>query len=228
MKTSRRLFISGAAAASLPVSASKARSSSRLAELIAAHAAAIEEDGKAWALVGDLADSPSNAYDLPAVQIGKLLTGWNSDGEKTFKPIYAYRVEDIEKDAESRRPNNWARPGEPESPQYQAQLRSWQKAKEAKIAELRAQQEEVKRIEDASGYTQACETGERTKNAVIALEAQIITYVPASLEEVRQKARWCVAAWKNDRAYLWEKSTDEDLLLKAFETIAQAAVNLDA
>ena len=229
MRTTRRTFIGGVAAASIPVAGAckvitpAQIEDSALSLLITKHKDAIDLDKAAWEGVSDLDDiMPERPTAM--VQTARTYQGRDNNGREVFSPSFSWSEEDIRRVYD--RHDNWA-PGRmfhgPQSWVAEKRTQHYQQMEE-KIREFRAIKAERKRIEDECGYTAALTEARRLSDIVKGIEAEIIAYVPTTFQEAIDKANWCVWAAEDDYCYLYDTDNLSGVLADALAAIGRAKV----
>ena len=212
----RRTFIKGAfVAAATPgvVSSADSVEHSTLLALIAKHENLYTADDKAWGLAYDLDDSAMRSAPRTAVEVGRIMMGRDLDGEQIFQPIIAHSESEITAYFDDHLQHIDMMTGSSIPAWKEARLKAHNDRRQAKLDEFRACREARKRHEDQCGYTAAMEAAQATMREVKSVEALIIKYIPATLEEAAIKARWLVKKMNDDRSYLndYEAALEEAL-----------------
>lgn len=197
-----------------------AKSSPGLRELFERHEEAYRIDDRAWNAVGDADESPIMlARPAARVEVGRLIVGRDSNGDKVTEPIYAGSEGEIREYFErhmtpllSGSPK-WASADERIRHSYQVRL-------QAKLEEFHSVIEERQAAEAACGYTDALDAARGTSQAVRHIEEAILGFVPQTLSDAAHKARWIVNAYNGGRSYLGD---DDRSLERALDSIGAAA-----
>ena len=221
-RRSALLAISGAAL--IPLSpASAVVGSPRLNLLFEAHKYAKAKDGETWSHVVEMESLIFGKLPNCRVQVGRILRGRDDDGNETWTPIYSYSTEDIDSRAESNA-ETYVRLNArgPNAADIEKAIRKAQAEWAGrKKGELTALQAESKRIEDESGYTAALEDAVAISEYVKNIEAEIVAFVPDTLQMAAEKAAWVIEAFSEENgAYLSDRG--EDGLIDALKAIARA------
>ena len=213
----RRTFIKGAVvAAATPgvVSSADSVEHSTLLALIAKHGNLYTADDQAWGRVFNLDDSEAmRSAPRTSVQVSRLLVGRTVEGENIFQPIIAHSESEITAYFDDHLQHIDMMTGSSIPAWREARLKAHNDRRQAKLDEFRACREARKRHEDQCGYTAAMEAAQATMREVKSVEALIIKYIPATLEEAAIKARWLVKKMNDDRSYLndYEAALEEAL-----------------
>lgn len=226
-KTTRRAFLAGIAVAAIPASVAVTATqtqSSGLTALVEKHKEALAADKVAWGAMSDFDDMPELlARPTLRVQVGRTLMGKNDDGQDVWELNYVSSEDAIRKVFDKH--DHWA-PGRMfhGSQNWVADHRAAHyRLMEEKLEELRAIRAEIKRVEDACGYTEALTEARRLSSVVKGIEAEIIAYVPATFQEAIDKANWCVWASKDDYCYLYDSYELSEVLTDVLASIGRAA-----
>jgi hypothetical protein len=163
--------------------------------LIQRHAGAVNAGKAAWeAIPSD--DDPRRPW--VRVQVGRLLTGRDDDGNDIFEPIWAYSDENIEQLINRSRPASLSIGG----PERAAAVNERFDARIAAAkAELAALQAEDDRILAQIGYTAATEKASVALDVVRAIEHEILSFVPGTLAAAARQAEWATAGLADDGDY---------------------------
>ncbi len=210
-KINRRKALALFAAASFIPAVAVAAEPSRLTTLIEAHRAALELDKAAWEDVSDFYDSPAGIVTPRVrVQVGRLLVGQDDNRENIYEPIFAYDEAEVREHFS--RHMIWPSTRDALSAQLQQ-----------KLNELREIEAEVQRINDGSGLTAVMEIARATAARVKAFEAEIMAFVPTTLSEAIELARWTLWAYDYDYTYVRDHDSSECALLAVLGAIAKGA-----
>lgn len=217
----RRTFLKGAVVASAtPAAAWAPPRADELTAMLQEYEVATRLDKEAWIIAGDLEEAAvMMGRTLSRVQISSMWDGTTANGVNVAKPIYAYSVSEIRTHCES---NHDVQMLFVSNDAGRARVRAeTEKRMNAKIAQLESMERESRRIEDACGFTAAIERAKACSKAVRSIEAAILAFVPATLDEAALKARWIIAELDIGRGYLNDLEWS-DLLLDILTPIARA------
>lgn len=200
---------------------SAAAMSPELAALFANYAVAVEANTRAWdehSRIDGLPELQDRPW--PKVQVGRLYKGRDGEGNEIYNPIYAYRVDDIEKKVQSHLDAALAVHGNGRSAEDRiARIRKSYADKAAEwTAELQGMVDQRKAMEDAAGLTAALEAGNATSAKVREIEQQIIAHVPTTLADVAAIAAWTIKGMSDDA----ENPLDDDAPLTVLASFGKA------
>jgi hypothetical protein len=185
-------------------------------DLIATLAKAYAENSKLWEIAGALDTEPPCK-----VQVSRLYCGRDDEGNEQFNPVYAYSAEQIAScydrhmnallSINSHGPN-----GEAAARKIRENIAARIKEKQKELTALNAAKESR---EIASGYRSAMDAVNASTDVVQSIEAQILGFVPQSMEVASRLARWAAETYRTDRHCLFDP---EDLLTTALNSIGKA------
>lgn len=221
----RRTFLRGAAivAANPTLALAKPPNVSSLSALVENQRLARETDCAAWRRVGEITDALEAKGDhlLPKVQTSMLLTAWGDKGPIKVAQ-YSYSEDDIRKVFMERMSSSLSLVSARNDEQREKVRADYMQNMERKLAGFREQERAYKRREDEAGYTAALEEARETSDAVKAVEAEIIAYVPSTLEEAASKAAWVAWAYDDDYCYICDDGDGASALVAALRAIGRA------
>jgi hypothetical protein len=197
----RRTLLKGGvvlAAASVPLTLA----ADPLADMFRRHAEAWVIDSAAWDEFSDIIDCEAMyAAPFERVQVGKLYRYRDDDGADVCNPIYATTADEIR--AQYTKNDYWNSFGKGDLnsvgiARKEREQAAWYARMDAKIAELDAIREEVRRIKNECGYSEAEARCNQTTDAVKAIESEIIAYVPQNLNEAARKTHWILSKYQGE------------------------------
>lgn len=216
MNITRRAALGGATVLAFMPSARAARRAPTIHSKIEAHRAALEVADKAWGVCGEIETAMPKIRCR--VQISKMLHGRGQDGAESFTPIYAYTSEEID-----RHIKEWT--GEllhfhGRHPEAEKSISRRMSDRSLRLhAELNALEQEERRFDDESGYTDALEDAERKAEVADNCLLAIHRHAFAELEELRAAASYLVESAREGQA-----SCDREMLADFVEAIAGKVV----
>ena len=221
-KTDRRTVIAKSPAAALaagavtaPPMVAEANDLEKLNTLIEAHTKAIEVDIAAWRALADIEAVMEDNRPIARVQIGRLFRGRDDEGNEISDPIWAYDESDIESGFAEHRNiymDLFART-DTEKAKYKSIFDEKVRLKKDELAAIEA---EVKKIDHASGHTEALAAAMATTRDVKTVEAEIISLVPESVDTAALKAKWLISAHASEFSYV-----ENEHLMPALSAIAE-------
>lgn len=221
--TRRSLLIAAPTVGLIPMAQATVMPLDELKALIETHKGTLAIDHEKWEAVGEIAETIEGKVPRCRVQVSEILGFRDENGNNTFRPIYAYDEAEIE----SRRDRDIevlagqcgpSQKGVERIKEIREKRTAWANAKKAELVALKA---ERRRVEDESGYTAALKAAHASADAVRAIEAEIIAYIPSSFETAARKATWVVDAYRDGNSYLSDDG--DEALLSALKAIGEAA-----
>lgn len=193
---------------------------SGLTARIKAHRNAVAIADERWDAFSVVSEAnPGVALRSAKVQIGRLLLGGkDDDGNDRWKPMYAFTDKDIDKvvDRDKALKLSWSDFQIARNPSVGDQIAQAAEDRRARLkADLLAQQEDIRRAEDACGITAAHEAALAASAVVAGCLEAILLHKPASLLEVTQAAEYLVDC--NDRGV---EGFDDETFVRLAKTLA--------
>lgn len=181
---SRRRFLRTASAAASTVTLPAGASAHpALAALIQTHRAAEAEYVRLSAVLQGIADA--NPLPRPQVQYGRTFTG-RVDGQEVYRPLYAVTEAKL-REAYGQHADFHRRWN---SPKGEAVALTIEAQRDAKIADLRRQQEANRAARDACGLTAAEDAAENASMAAFEAWQAIMRHQFTALDELREAIRY--------------------------------------
>ncbi|MBD8555528.1 hypothetical protein IFT84_13530 [Rhizobium sp. CFBP 8762] len=208
------------------VLASPVFTTSHLQTLFDKHSEAWRADCNAWDALAVFADDPALSDTwIEHVEVATLVGAADQNGVSTRTPIYKGSKEAIEAYYLNRLRLRVDFNSSTATDRERQSVERCQARIAEKCAELDAIKASNKKIHDDAGYTAALAAAQASSDHVKAIEAQILSYAPYNMAEVRAQARWISQVYADhEYSYLHERTDVLETLLATLSKAAEVTV----